>query len=54
MTEKEFDEMIESKRWCQKHGSTGFGGFYDDLLDFHYARRTLPPTRLPKEPDGDQ
>ena len=53
MTEREFDEIIEAKRWSVKNGGNGFGGFYDDLLDFHYARRTLPASRLPAEPQED-
>ena len=53
MSEKEFDEIIEALHWSRASGGTGFGGFYEDLLDFHLARRTLPASRVPKDRIGD-
>lgn len=54
LTEAEFDEIMEARLWSKKNGGDGFGGFYDDLLEFHYQRRSLPPTRLPKEDPVDE
>lgn len=54
MTEQEFDEIKASLNWSRLNGGTGFGGFYEDLLDFHYARRTLPASRVPREPEDDR
>lgn len=50
MTEREFDEIKEGLNWSRAHGGDGFGGFYEDLLDFHYERRTLPASRVKQEP----
>ncbi len=42
MKENELAEIIAARDWCVANGGTGFGGFYDELLDFHRWRRTLP------------
>lgn len=53
MTEREYQEIIEARAWCQKKGGSGFGNFYDDLLEFHHGRGTLPELRLPPVPGRD-
>lgn len=54
LSEKEFDEIIESLHWSRRNGGDGFGGYYEDLLDFHLRRRTLPASRVPQGPQDDE
>lgn len=58
MTDREFEEILEAKAWCERKGGNGFGGFYDDLLEFHHRRRTLPDSAYQGGPEeeggGDQ
>ena len=49
LSEKEFDELLEARDFCAQNGWSGFGGFYDDLLDFHAYRRTIPRSRMEPE-----
>lgn len=53
MTEREFDEIIEAIEWSKRNGGNGFGGYYEELLDFHYRRRTLPSSRVSQD-DGEE
>lgn len=53
MTEQEFDEIEAALEWSRRNGGDGFGGFYEDLLEFHYRRRTLPASRVQQEPIED-
>jgi hypothetical protein len=54
LSEAEFDEIIESLHWSRRNGGDGFGGFYEDLLDFHLKRRTLPSSRVPAQPEEEE
>jgi hypothetical protein len=42
MSQKHYDELVESRDWCAKNGYVGFKAWYDDELAFQAWRRALP------------
>ena len=42
ITMKEYNEILESQKWCAERGMLGFQKFYTDLLADHEWRRSLP------------
>ena len=42
LTMKQYNELTESRDWCQRHGFEGMKRWYDEELAFQARRRALP------------
>jgi len=51
LTQKQYDELLESRDWAARNGMDGMAQWYNDTLNDHLRRRTLPVGVVP--PGGD-
>lgn len=42
LTQKQYQELVESRDWCARNGMSGLRDFYNDELAFQAFRRALP------------
>lgn len=42
LTQKQYDEIIESRNWAKKNGFVGFSSYYDDYVEYMVRRKAFP------------
>lgn len=51
LTMDQYNELIESRDWCHRHGFEGMKRWYDEELAFQSKRRALPIGIQTEEPE---